>query len=142
VSPKYLSSDEFVEVFKNANQSMCEFFIKSGNSFSIITKKDGVSLNPEVEIFSSNDLHIRFDILNYSFETAEVKNGKLIFRAGFGQNENVIESEVSIDLRGIVQIIDIESNSLVFQNFSEFVEKKIDRENLFLHKNRDLFGKQ
>jgi hypothetical protein len=84
---------------------------------------------------------MRFDLVEYSFETSIVSSDNLVFRAGFGSGKNVVETEVTIPLHKIFQIT--LGTAPILINFSEFsgdIEaEKSDRSQLFKSKNRNLF---
>jgi hypothetical protein len=135
-----ISSTNFVQNYKTLISSIVTDFINSDYNFAIIIKAKDLTLTPDLELFKNPKEYVRFDILNYSFETAEIVENKFSFRAGFGQGANVQESEVSMKLIDIFQIITLDSQPL-FQNFAEEIEEDLDRKNLFLSKNKGLFGK-
>ena len=86
--------------------------------------------------------------MGYSFETSKVSDGKMIFRAGFGRGQDIIEGEVSLSLTSIIQII-INDNQLAFVNFADPSQKREkskiktreERAKLFMSKQRKVVKK-
>lgn len=97
-------------------------------------------MTPDLNIFSKPDEYVKFDLIGYSFETSQVTEDRFIFCAGFGTGHNINESEVSMDLSHIFQIVSTGTKvKPIFMNFSEPADKKkIDRSKMFLSKNRNL----
>jgi len=132
------SSDDFVKLAEKHIASILELLISGRKEFSIIVKPKYILMKPDLDIFQKPEEYVKFDLIGYSFETSEVIKDKFIFRAGFGQDKNIRESEVSMNLKNIFQIVTIKSKP-IFMNFSEPSEtKKIDRSKMFMSKNRNL----
>ena len=135
------SSANFVQNSKNHIESIIKNLISSDFKFAIILKAENITLSPSLDIFPNKEEFLRFDIVNYSFETAEIIDDKFVFRAGFGSGANVEEAEVSMKLFHIFQILTLDTKPL-FQNFSKpKLDENLERRNLFLSKNKGLFGK-
>ncbi len=145
------SSENFADLSKKHIDEVLSLLLNSQTTFSIIVKTAGVNMTPEIiGVINKDYSHMRFDIVGYSFETAISIQNKFIFRAGFGNNNNMKESEVSINLLDIYQIF-IGKNPMLI-NFSEYIpeepkiinnqDNKIDRAKLFKSKNKELFSEK
>lgn len=139
---KVIESSQFEDITVQHLKNIIKMLISDGDEFSIITRQKNIKLEPELNLFEKNDNFIKFDLIGYSFETSEIIKNDFVFRAGFGQDSNVKESQVSLKLSSIHQII-INQKTPIFNNFSNAPEKaengEKDRSKLFLSKNKDIF---
>ncbi|MEA2100015.1 MAG: hypothetical protein U9P72_07785 [Campylobacterota bacterium] len=97
---------------KNIQELLIHFFSKEQN-FGILCNIEDVSFNPTLpsEIETSFRELTLFFLAGYTFETAHIADGDLVFEAGFGA-EN-IGSVVSVPLHSIMQVIVDETPVLI-----------------------------
>lgn len=117
-----IDDKDFAQVMqKNIENLIIHFFEKEQN-FGILCKIDDVLFNPDLpqEIEDNFRDMTLFFLAGYTFETAHVTDGYLVFEAGFGVDN--IGSVVSVPLYSIVQIIVDETPVLI--NLSTFKAKK------------------
>ncbi len=100
-----IQDEDFGELMKNNIQDLIILFFEKEQNFGILCKIEDVSFNPELpkDINSEFRPVTLFFLAGYTFETARIEDGYLIFEAGFG-NEN-IGSVVSVPLLSIIQVI-------------------------------------
>jgi len=137
-----IESKEFAIEVRKSIKGIIELLIAKGQPFSIVAKSDYVSLSPHLDyIFDKFPDFMRFDLVEYSFETSTTDESNLIFRAGFGSGNDVVETEVKVPLHRVFQII--LGTAPIFINFAETKDelevKKRDRSQLFKTKNQNLF---
>jgi hypothetical protein len=104
---------------KSIEDIIIHFFTKEQN-FGILCKIEEVDFNPELpkDINSEFRPLTLFFLAGYTFETARIEDGMLIFEAGFGGDN--IGSVVSVPLLSIMQIIVDETP--IFINLSVYKE--------------------
>jgi len=96
---------DFAKLMKKSMQEIIILLFEKEQNFGILCKIEDVSFHPELP----NDMYAEFRPLTlfflagYTFETAHIEDGMLIFEAGFG-SEN-FGSVVSVPLLSILQII-------------------------------------
>jgi len=97
---------------KNIQELLIHLFDKEQN-FGILCKIEDVSFNPELpqDIESSFRDMTLFFLAGYTFETAHISDGYLMFEAGFGSDN--YGSLVSVPLYAIMQIIVDETPILI-----------------------------
>ena len=97
---------------KNIQELLIHLFEKEQN-FGILCKIEDVSFNPELpqDIESSFRDMTLFFLAGYTFETAHISDGYLMFEAGFGSDN--YGSLVSVPLYAIMQIIVDETPILI-----------------------------
>jgi len=106
---------------KNIQDLIIHFFGKEQN-FGILCKIEDAHFEPTLPENIESEFRplTLFFLAGYTFETARIENGVLIFEAGFG-SEN-FGSVVSVPLLSIMQIIVDETP--VMLNLSTYKEKK------------------
>ena len=122
---------DFAKFMQKSLQEIIGLFFEKEQNFGILCKIEDVSFQPELP----EDLNAEFRPLTlfflagYTFESARIDDGYLIFEAGFGA-EN-FGSLVSVPLLSILQIIVDETP--VFINLSNYkedpnlhIEKKVE----------------
>jgi hypothetical protein len=137
----FVESDQFVNASTKHLKDILEILMADAVEFIVIAKTKYVQFNPEIEGLVDTQEFVRFDLVGYSFETSKIEGETLIFRAGFGNASNMVESEVKVNVERIYQILLGENNPVAI-NFSEpsdLVEK--DRYKLFMKRNKKLFNK-
>jgi len=111
----------FAKIMKNTIQDVIIHFFEMEQNFGILCKIEEVSFDPPLpeEINSEFRALTLFFLAGYTFETAKIEDGYLIFEAGFGA-EN-FGSIVTVPLLSIMQIIVDETP--IFINLSVYKEK-------------------
>ena len=107
---------------KNIQDLIIHFFEKEQN-FGILCKINEAMFEPTLPESIESEFRplTLFFLAGYTFETAKIENGILVFEAGFG-SEN-FGSVVSVPLLSIMQVIVDETPVLI--NLSTYKEKKI-----------------
>ena len=117
-----IDDKDFAQVMqKNIENLILHFFEKEQN-FGILCKIDDVLFDPILpqEIQENFREMTLFFLAGYTFETAHITDGYLVFEAGFGADN--IGSIVSVPLYSIIQIIVDETPVLI--NLSTYKVKK------------------
>ena len=109
---------------KNLQELIIHFFQKEQN-FGILCKVEEATFEPKLpeSIESEFRALTLFFLAGYTFETARIEDGFLVFEAGFG-SEN-FGSVVSVPLLSIMQIIVDETP--LFINLSVYKEKSVQK---------------
>ena len=104
-----LTNNEFMKIKEKHAKEILEFLILNAEEFDILCSKEEISFDPPLpeHITSAFGEVLIFSIANYTLSTAEIIDNKLIFEAGFGE-EN-IGSVVSVPLEAIIQITEEET---------------------------------
>ncbi len=107
---------------KNIQELIIHFFEKEQN-FGILCKVEEATFEPNLPDSIESEFRplTLFFLAGYTFETARIEDGFLVFEAGFG-SEN-FGSVVTVPLLSIMQIIVDETP--VFINLSTYREKKV-----------------
>ena len=102
---EFLESREFGEIMKSHIYNVIEFFIKEGKEFAVASEIEHISFEPALskEIVDNFAPISLFVLSGYTFETLTLDSEKIVFEAGFG-NEN-IGSFVTIPLLAIKHIL-------------------------------------
>lgn len=100
-----LSNEDFYGLMKKHVKEVLDVLLKSGTNFSILTSIADVTFEPELPSDISQNFKsiTMFYLAGYTFESAQMYNGKLCFEAGFGTDN--FGSLVSVPLESILQII-------------------------------------
>ena len=116
-----LQDEEFAAILKNHATSLIKYLLEKDQPFGVLADTKRVIFNPELpqEIKSNFSEFTLFLIMNYTFETAQIKEGHLTFEAGFGPNN--FGSIVKVPIDSILQIIVDETP--IFINLSVTVTK-------------------
>jgi len=117
-----VADDNFRKVMKSHCGEIMKYLFSSNNFFSFFCYIHQTTFEPELPKDLKDGLkHLTlFSMSGYTFESAEIKNNKLVFEAGFGENN--FDSLVSVPLNSILQIT-VEDN-VIFVNSGSSVEKK------------------
>jgi len=116
-----IEDEEFALLMqKNIQELIIHFFQKEQN-FGILCKIEEASFEPSLPESINSEFRplTLFFLAGYTFETARIEDGFLVFEAGFG-SEN-FGSVVTVPLLSIMQIIVDETP--VFINLSTYREK-------------------
>lgn len=120
-----IKDKEFASIMQKNIQELLVYFFEKEQNFGILCQIEDVSFDPVLpeEIESNFREMTLFFLAGYTFETAHITDGFLVFEAGFGA-EN-IGSVVSVPLNAIMQVIVDETPVLI--NLSTY---KVQREEL------------
>ena len=121
----FFQSHDFVQANSDYAKTVLNLLIQNNLEFQIIVETSSIIFTPDISERFKNEL-IKFDISNYSFETAEVQDKHFVFRAGFG-TVDIIEAEVRFEYKWIKHIF-FDSENHIFLNAS--LPKKINRANI------------
>lgn len=115
----------FAAIMKNSMQDVIIHFFEMEQNFGILCKIEEVSFDPELpeEINREFRPFTLFFLAGYTFESARIEDGYLMFEAGFGA-ENY-GSVVSVPLLSIMQIIVDETP--IFINLSVYKEQESEK---------------
>ena len=110
----------FAQIMKRSMQDVIIHFFELEQNFGILCKIEEVSFEPELpkEINAEFRPLTLFFLAGYTFESARIEDGYLIFEAGFGPDN--FGSVVSVPLLSIMQIIVDETP--IFINLSVYKE--------------------
>jgi hypothetical protein len=127
---KLIEDREFATLMKRHIEELIILFFEKEQNFGILCKIEDVSFNPELPEGMNSEFRplTLFFLAGYTFETARIEAGMLVFEAGFG-SEN-FGSVVSVPLLSILQIIVDETP--LFINIA--VESEEKREEEVTHK--------
>jgi len=102
---RLLEDKKFAGLMKRHLQETIAFLFEKEQNFGVLCKIEDISFYPELpeEIQSEFRPLTLFFLGGYTFETARIEDGMLIFEAGFG-SEN-FGSVVSVPLLSILQVI-------------------------------------
>jgi hypothetical protein len=100
-----VKNEAFGRIMSNHIQELLIYLFEQQQNFGILCKIERLSFDPELPRHISDEFRplTLFFLAGYTFESARIDDGKLIFEAGFG-NEN-IGSFVTVPLLSIMQII-------------------------------------
>jgi len=113
VLEKVIQDRDFCSLMKKNIQDLIILFFEKEQNFGILCKIEEVSFNPELpeDINSEFRPLTLFFLAGYTFETARIEDGYLIFEAGFGSDN--FGSIVTIPLLSIIQVIVDETPVLI-----------------------------
>ena len=102
---RLIEDRDFAKMMKRHIEELIILFFEKEQNFGILCKIEDVSFSPELPDDLSADFRslTLFFLAGYTFETARLEDGMLIFEAGFG-SEN-FGSVVSVPLLSILQVI-------------------------------------
>ncbi len=117
-----LQDAEFRAILKNHAIDIISYLFEKEEEFGVVVDIDAVDFNPPLpeHIFKQLPEFTLFLLMNYTYESAHLEDGKLIFEAGFG-SEN-FGSVVSVPLDAILQIIVDETP--IFVNLTASIKEK------------------
>lgn len=118
-----IEDKEFALLMQKNIQDLIIHFFEREQNFGILCKIEEAMFEPSLPESIESEFRplTLFFLAGYTFETARVENGALVFEAGFG-SEN-FGSVVSVPLLSIMQVIVDETPVLI--NLSTFREKEI-----------------
>ena len=116
----------FAQIMKKSIEDVVIHFFEREQNFGILCKIEEVDFNPPLpeDINSEFRPLTLFFLAGYTFETAKIEEGYLVFEAGFGSDN--IGSIVTVPLLSIMQVIVDETP--IFINLSVYKEKEIKEE--------------
>ena len=96
--------EAFREIKSKHAKEILNFLISEKEEFDILCNLDGINFSPSLPSHISSAFKdiILFSLAAYTLSTAKIENDKLIFEAGFGE-EN-FGSIVSVPIENIIQI--------------------------------------
>ncbi|MDD3463764.1 MAG: hypothetical protein PHW07_09075 [Sulfurospirillaceae bacterium] len=102
---KVLEDHLFCVMMGKHSGEVIDFLLKKGINFSILTNVTEVSFDPELPVSVSQNFKpiTMFVLAGYTFESAQIFDGKISFEAGFGVSN--FGSLVTIPLSSVLQII-------------------------------------
>jgi len=121
---------EFAKLMQNNIQDLIIHFFEKEQNFGILCKIEEVTFEPILPDSINSEFRplTLFFLAGYTFETARIEEGFLIFEAGFG-SEN-FGSIVTVPLISIMQIIIDETPVLInlatHKKVTEIQETKVD----------------
>jgi hypothetical protein len=100
-----IKSPSFAQLMESHVRDMLIYLFDNDHNFGVLCNIDAVHFDPILPSYISDEFRgiTLFFLAGYSFESARIDEDKLMFEAGFGQ-EN-IGSLVSVPLVSIVQIV-------------------------------------
>lgn len=112
---------KFKDVMEDSLAVVLDYFLSNQKQFGILCNVSKVEFTPKLpeNIQNSFKQFTFFVLANYTLESARVQDGRLIFEAGFGE-EN-FASVVSMPLHAVLQVI--LGESMVFLNITATVDK-------------------
>lgn len=108
-----IDDKEFAKLMQKNMQDLIVLFFQKEQNFGILCKVDDVGFNPPLPDDISSEFRslTLFFLAGYTFESARIEDGYLVFEAGFG-SEN-FGSVVSVPLLSILQVIVDETPVLI-----------------------------
>ena len=115
-----IENREFARIMQKNIQNLIIHFFEEEQNFGILCKIEEVAFNPELPESINTEFrpYTLFFLAGYTFETARIEDGFLVFEAGFG-SEN-FGSVVTVPLLSIMQVIVDETPVLI--NLSVYKE--------------------
>ncbi len=123
---RVIEEKKFASLMKRHIEEVLIHFFEEEQNFGILCKIEDVSFDPDLpnEIKSQFRPLTLFFLAGYTFETAQIDNGMLVFEAGFGA-EN-FGSLVSVPLLSIMQVIIDETPVLI--NLATYKKEEVKKE--------------
>jgi len=122
-----LQDEEFATILKNHATDILLFLFEKSEEFSILVNTQMVDFDPMIpeDIYQKLPEFTLFVLANYTYESAHIQEGKLIFEAGFGPQN--FGSVVSVPIEAILQII--VDDTPIFVNLAASLQKKAQPKN-------------
>jgi hypothetical protein len=100
-----VKNDTFLNLMRSHIEDLISHLFEQDQNFGILCKIEHLSFDPELPAHIKEEFRpmTLFFLAGYTFESARIERGHLIFEAGFG-SEN-IGSFVTVPLLSIMQII-------------------------------------
>lgn len=100
-----MQDEKLRDILKNHAKSLIEYLLEKNEPFGVLAKTDQIDFNPDIPIEVKNSFgeFALFLLINYTLESAYIKEEDLVFEAGFG-SEN-IGSIVTVPIESILQIV-------------------------------------
>ena len=108
-----IQDEDFARFMKKNIEELIGLFFEKEQNFGILCKIEEITFDPQLpeDINSEFRPLTLFFLAGYTFETARIEDGYLIFEAGFGSNN--FGSVVSVPLLSIIQVIIDETPVLI-----------------------------
>jgi hypothetical protein len=116
-----IKDENYIKLMEKHLQELLLFLFEQEQNFGILCKIEHLTFEPDLPESIRNDFRpmTLFFLAGYTFESARLDNGTLLFEAGFGE-EN-IGSFVQVPLLSIMQVIVDETP--IFVNLASPKEK-------------------
>lgn len=100
-----IEDKDFALFMQKSLQDLIVLFFQKNQNFGILCKIEEVGFHPELPKEISDEFRplTLFFLAGYTFESARIEDGLLIFEAGFGSDN--FGSVVTVPLLGILQVI-------------------------------------
>ncbi|BCD62753.1 hypothetical protein NitYY0826_C1636 [Nitratiruptor sp. YY08-26] len=117
-----LQDEEFAVILKNHAIDIITYLFEKNQEFGVLVEISSVTFEPELpkNIYEQLPEFTLFLLMNYTYESARLEEGKLVFEAGFGA-EN-FGSVVTVPIEAVLQIIVDETP--IFVNLTASLAKK------------------
>ncbi len=117
-----LQDEEFAVILKNHATQLLQYLFEKDQEFGIIADRKSITFDPSLpkEIYESLPEFPLFLLVNYTYESAKIEDGRLLFEAGFGPQN--FGSVVTVPIDAILQIIVDETP--IFVNLTATISKK------------------
>lgn len=119
-----IEDNDFLELMQGNIQNMLIHLFEKEQSFGVLCKIEDASFDPELPVDINAEFRpmTLFFLAGYTFDSARIVEGDLVFEAGFGA-EN-IGSIVTVPLLSIMQVIIDETPILINLTSHKKIEKK------------------
>ncbi|SMC08277.1 hypothetical protein [Nitratiruptor tergarcus] len=117
-----LQDEEFAVILKNHAIDIITYLFEKNQEFGVLVEISSVTFEPALpkNIYEQLPEFTLFLLMNYTYESARLEEGKLVFEAGFGA-EN-FGSVVTVPIEAVLQIIVDETP--IFVNLTASLAKK------------------
>lgn len=122
-----INDKEFAQLMKKNIQDLILHFFNREQNFGILCKIEDITFEPQLPDSINSEFRplTLFFLAGYTFETARIVDGTLVFEAGFGADN--FGSIVTVPLLSIMQIIVDETPVLInLANYSDEIVAKKD----------------
>ncbi len=117
-----LQDKELAAILKNHATDLLLYLFEKNQEFGVLADTASITFDPMLpeDIYSKLPEFTLFVLMNYTYESARIHEGNLIFEAGFGPDN--FGSVVTIPIEAILQIIVDETP--IFVNLTASVQKQ------------------
>lgn len=118
-----IEDKDFLELMQGNIQNMIIHLFEKEQNFGILCKIQDASFDPELPVDINAEFRpmTLFFLAGYTFDSARIVEGNLVFEAGFGADN--IGSVVSVPLLSIMQVIIDETPILINLSSHKRMEK-------------------
>lgn len=120
---RVINDKDFARLMQDNMQNLIIHLFEKEQNFGILCKIEDIDFNPELpeDINSEFRPLTLFFLAGYTFETARIEEGHLVFEAGFGGDN--FGSVVTVPLLSIMQVIIDETP--IFINLSNYEKETV-----------------